>query len=169
MSIEDLTDGQLKTLAANYRRNNRTEGGKYSLRDVLLEQRRRAPSPFGTREVAVKIVELARQSNDGFLTYGELWRSFRPGLPWSGHGTQQIVAQSLFRVIGYCVRHKLPIITVLVVRGTHRQLSAEAVQNIYDECKELGVETELNAEAFVKGQIKMAEALALHDLPDDAP
>jgi len=168
MSIEDLTDDQLKTLVENYRRNNRTEGGKYSLKEVLLEQRRRTPSPFGTREVAAKIVELARQSNDGFLTYGELWHSFRPDLPWSGHATQQIVAQSLFRVIGYCVRHKLPIITVLVVRGANRQLSPEAVQNIYNECKELGVETGLNPGAFVKDQITMSKSLALHDLPDEA-
>src|ERR1700675_1560273 len=124
MSIESLTDDQLENFAANYRRNKRTQGGKYSLSEILLEQRRRSPSPFGTREVAAKILELARQSNDGFLTYGELWRSFRPDSPWSGHGTQQIVAQSLFRVIGYCVRHQLPIITVLVVRGTSRRLSA---------------------------------------------
>src|ERR1700687_4789613 len=168
MSIDDLTNDQLKTLAENYRRKNRTEGGKYSRKEVLLEQRRRSPSPFGTREVAAKIVELARESNDGFLTYGELWRSFRPDLPWSGHGTQQIVAQSLFRVIGYCVRHQLPIITVLVVRGTSRRLSAEAIQNIYNECKELGVETGPHPEAFVNDQIKKAKALALYDLPDES-
>jgi hypothetical protein len=135
MGIEDLTDDQFENFAENYRRNKRTEGGKYSLSEILLEQRRRSPSPFGTREVAAKIIELARQSEDGFLTYGELWRSFCPDLPWSGHGTQQIVAQSLYQVIGYCVQHHLPIITVLVVRGTSRRLSSEAVQNIYEECK----------------------------------
>src|ERR1700686_3429055 len=117
MSIEDLTDDQLENFAANYRRSKRTEGGKYTLSEILLEQRRRSPSPFGTREIAAKILELARQSNDGFLTYGELWQSFRPDSPWLGNGTQRIVAHSLSRVIGYCVRHKLPIITVLVVRG----------------------------------------------------
>jgi len=167
MSIGNLTDDQLERFAANYRRCNQTEGGKYSLREILLEQRRRTPSPFGTREVAAKIIELARQSNDGFITYGELRHSFRPDSPWSGHGTQQIVAQSLFRVIGYCVRNKLPIVTVLVVRGSNRKLSAEAVQNIYNECKELGLETGLNADAFVKDQIKMARALTLYDLPGE--
>jgi hypothetical protein len=135
MSIENLTDDQLENFAANYRRHKRTEGGKYSLSEILLEQRRRSPSPFGTREVAARILDLARQSRDGFITYGELWRSFRPDSPWSGHGTQQIVAQSLFRVIGYCVRHHLPIVTVLVVRSSNRRLSAEAVQNVYEECK----------------------------------
>jgi hypothetical protein len=167
MSIENLTDDQLERFAANYRRSRLTEGGKYSLSEILLEQRRRAPSPFETREVAARIIELGRQSCDGFLTYGELWHSFRPNSPWSGRGTQQIVAQCLYRVIGYCVRHKLPIVTVLVVRGANRQLSAEAVQNIYNECRELDVDTGLNAEAFVKDQIKMAKALTLHDLPGE--
>jgi hypothetical protein len=53
------------------------------------------------------------------------------------------------------------------VRGANRQLSAEAVQNIYNECRELDVDTGLNAEAFVKDQIKMAKALTLHDLPGE--
>jgi len=75
MSINNLTDKQLENFAANYRRSKRTEGGKYTLSEILLEQRRRSPSPFGTREVAAKILELARQSNDGLLTYGDLWRS----------------------------------------------------------------------------------------------
>src|SRR2546421_11576324 len=119
MGIENLTDDQLESFAANYRRSKRTEGGLYSLSEILLEQHRRSPSPFGTREVAAKILELARQSDDGFLTYGELWRSFCPDSPWSGHGTQQTIAQSLYRVIGYCVRNQLPIITVLVVRGAN--------------------------------------------------
>jgi hypothetical protein len=167
MSIEDLTDDQLEKFAANYRRSKQTEGGKYNLREILLEQRRRSPSPFGTREVAAKILELAGNSNDGFVTYGELWRAFRPDSPWLGHGTQQIVARSLFRMIGYCVRHQLPIITVLVVRGASRRLSAEVVQNIYEKCKELGVETGPDRDAFVSDQIKKAKTLALHDLPDE--
>jgi hypothetical protein len=167
MSIEDLTDDQLDKFAENYRRSKRVEGGKYSLQEILLEQRRRSPSPFGTREVAARILELAKESNDGFLTYGELWRSFRPDSPWSGHGTQQIVARSLYRVIGYCVRHRLPIVTVLVVRGASRRLSPEAVRNVYEECKELGVETGAHPDAFVTEQIKKAKVLALHDLPDE--
>jgi hypothetical protein len=121
-----------------------TKGGEISLKEIV----------FGTREVAAKILELSRQSNDGFLTYEELWWSFLPDFSWSGNSSQKFVTQSLFRVIGYCVRYQLPIITVLVVRATDRRLSAEAVQNIYQKCKELGVETGPHPEAFVSDQIK---------------
>jgi hypothetical protein len=76
------------------------------------------------------------------------------------------VAQGLFDVIGYCVRNRLPIITVLVVRGTTRRLSPEAVKNIYEECRELGVDTGPIPEAFVNDQIRKAKALSLSELRD---
>jgi hypothetical protein len=169
MPIQQLSDQQLENMAANYRRSNRTEGGIYSLREVLLEQRRRSPCPFGTRELAAKILESSRASNDGFVTYGELWQSFRPHSPWSGHATQQIVANGLTRVLGYCVQNHLPMITVLVVRGENRQLSDAAVKNINDECKELGVDAGLNPRAFVEREIEKSKAFARasHDLPHE--
>jgi len=71
-------------------------------------------------------------------------------------------------VIGYCVQHKLPIITVLVLGATW-QLSAEAVHNIYEECKELGVETGPDPDAFVNDQTNKSRTMALHELPEDSP
>jgi hypothetical protein len=168
MPIENLTDDDLENFVANYRHKERTEGGLYSLAELSIEQCRRSPCPFGTREVAAKILELSRQSDDGVLTYGELWKSFRPDSPWVGYSTQQIVGQSLRRVVGYCVQHKLPIITVLVVNGTNRMLTEEAKDNIYNECKELGVETGPHRDVFVEDQIGKAKALALHDPPDES-
>ena len=75
MSIEDLTDDQLEAFAANYSRAKKSEGGIYKLSEILLEQRRRSPSPFGTREVAAKIfnwlgsptINLRRMENCGNL------------------------------------------------------------------------------------------------------
>src|SRR5437764_4017879 len=111
MPISGLSDTELDRFEASYRRANRTEGGKYSLSEILLEKRRRTPSAFGVREVAAKIIELAALSDDGLVTYGDIWNAFRAGVPWEGHKTLRIVADSLSRVIHYCVTNQLPILT----------------------------------------------------------
>jgi hypothetical protein len=167
MSVDHLSDKQLDAFEANYRRANRTEGGKYTLAEILLEKRRRRPSPFGVRETAAKIIELAAASDDGLTTYGDLWSAFRPGMPWEGHKTQKIVSDSLYRVIHYCVTNRLPIITVLVVRGGQRKLSKEAIANIYRECRELAVDVGRDPEAFVSQQIELSRRMRTEDLPHE--
>jgi hypothetical protein len=165
--ISDLSDDELDRFEAAYRRANKTEGGKYSLSEILLEKKRRKPSAFGVRDVAAKIVELAAASDDGFVTYGDIWNAFRPDTPWEGHKTLRIVADSLGRVIYYCVRNRLPILTVLVVRASNRKLSSKAVENIYRECRELGVEVGLDPKAFVENQIRLSRVVIIHQLPGD--
>src|SRR4051812_27978326 len=125
--VQEFSNSQLETFIGNYRKHKKSEGGKYTLAELLLEQRRRTPSQLGTREVAGKIVDLSKHSADNLLTYGELWQSVRPGHPWKGNATQKIVSNSLYRVIGYCVANELPILTVVVVQGGNRQLSQKAV------------------------------------------
>ena len=168
MPISDLSDKELDQFEANYRRTKKTEGGKYSLSEILLERNRRKPSPFGVREVAAKIIELAAASKDGLVTYGELWNAFSPNSPWEGHKNLRIVANSLYRVIYYCVTNRLPIITVLVVRANNRKLSDEAIANIYMECKELGVDVGLDPNAFVDNQIKLSRSVVVDGLPKEA-
>jgi hypothetical protein len=168
MPIADLSDSDLDHFEANYRRANRTEGGKYSLREILLEKRRRKFSAFGVREVAAKIIELAALSDDGLVTYGDIWKAFRPDTPWEGHKTRRIVSDSLYRVIHYCVTNRLPILTVLVVQGSNRKLSSKAIENIFTECRELGVDVGLDPKAFVDKQITLSRAFPVDSLPDDS-
>lgn len=165
MGIEQLSNEQLDIFESNYRRAGKTEGGKYSLSEILLEKLRRKPAVFGTREVAAKILELAQRSEDGLCTYGQIWSEFRPNTPWEGHKTLSVVASSLGRVVHYCVTNNLPILTALVVQTGNRSLSPQAVQNIYNECKELGVGVGLDPEAFVRSQAELARQLVLQDLP----
>jgi hypothetical protein len=165
MSISDLSDTELDRFEASYRRANKAEGGKYSLSEILLEKRRRKPSAFGVREVAAKIIELAKLSDDGLITYGDIWNAFRPGVPWEGHKTLRIVADSLYRVIHYCVTNQLPILTVLVVRGSNRRLTNEAIQNIFNECRELGVDVGIDPKTFVNTQIELSRAVVIDRLP----
>jgi hypothetical protein len=62
MSIQDLTDNQLRNLVKNYERAGKTEGGKYSLAEVRLEQQRRLGKAYNGRDAALKIVDLAKKS-----------------------------------------------------------------------------------------------------------
>ncbi|MCS3764971.1 hypothetical protein [Bradyrhizobium centrosematis] len=165
MGIEQLTDEQLTAFEQNYRNKNATIGGKYSLREILLEKLRRNPNPFGTREVAEKIIELSHESQDGLCTYGQIWSAFRPETPWEGNSTQSVIASSLGRVVHYCVTNNLPIITTLVVQTATRKLSEKAIENIYNDCRELGVNVGISPQLFVDEQAKAARQLVLNDLP----
>jgi len=150
-----------------YRGAGLVEGGKYPLRDLLLEQLRRKPALFPPRELARKIISSSRQSKDGLVTYGELWKAFLPHRPWEANNSRRIMANALSRVIAYCVDHRLPIITVLVVRQSPRLLSGDAIQNIYDESRQLGVDVGHDSAAFVEGQRIKALALSDAELPSD--
>jgi hypothetical protein len=165
MLISDLTDHQLDVLEANYRRAKKTEGGKYSLSDVLLEKKRRKPSAFGVRELAAKIIEMVRLSHDGFVTYLEIWKAFRPDVPWEGHKSLRLMSDSLDRVIHYCVTNRLPILTVLVVRTDTRTLTREAVEGICNSCRELGVDVGLDPKEFVDKQMELSRAVSVESLP----
>jgi hypothetical protein len=165
MPISDLSDAQLDNLEANYRKANKTDGGIYPLSDILLEKLRRRPTAFGVVEVARKILELAKTSDDGLLTYGDIWKAFNPNTPWKANYSRRVVADSLYRVIHYCVTNHLPVLTVLVVRGSSRKLSPQAIQNIYDECRALGVDVGLEPKAFVEKQVALTRAIKVQCLP----
>ena len=167
MLISDLSDKELGRFAHNYRRANKKEGGKFSLAEILLEQHRRKPAVFGVREVAAQILEHAAASGDGLVTYGEIWSAFCPDTPWTGHKSLRTVSNSLARVISYCVRHRLPLLNVLVVRTNNRTLSQRAVQNIYKTAEDLGVAVGLDAKAFVDSQMRQSRAFMIDRLPDD--
>jgi hypothetical protein len=164
-AISEWKDDELSSLESRYRERGLTEGGVYTLAEIRLEQRRRSPNPFGVRETAVKILELAAASGDGLTTYGELWSAFRPNEAWKGNASVSVMSKALDRVIAYCVDNRLPIISTLVVRTGSRSLSDQAVQNIYEEVKALGVDVGLDAAAFVLGQTDQSRKL----LPDTLP
>ena len=150
--IKDLDVKELVNIVSNYAKAGRETGGPYTLAEVKLEQLKRLSSPYDTIAVAKKIVEQAKQSEDGLTTYGDLWKAFNPGKEWRGNADQQIMAKTLGRVIAYCVGHGLPVLTTLVVQKGGRKLSDKAVIHIFNEAKALGVNTGLDAKAFVEAQ-----------------
>jgi hypothetical protein len=62
MIIQELTDKQLKNFVCNYEKAGKTEGGKYPLAEVRLEQQRRLGKAYNGRDAALKIVDLAKKS-----------------------------------------------------------------------------------------------------------
>lgn len=167
MDIQTLTDRQIADIIRRYREKGLTEGGPWSLAQLLMEQRRRIKSDLPTVEVAKKIIEFASASVDGLTTYKDIWTAFRPGEDWIGNKSQQVVANALARVVEYCVRNGLPILTVLVVQSGNRKLDPKAVANIYNEARELGVSTGSDISAFIENQREEARKVLAAQLPDD--
>lgn len=165
MSIEGISVDRLRDMERRYVERGLTTGGPYSLFEIRVELRRRLPSDFDVREVARKIIELARASPTQLTTYKAVWDSLLPGRPWKGNHSQQMMANAFGKVIAYCHRHQLPALTVLVVNGSKGTLTAKAILNIANECRELGMNTEPNDRAFVERQAEEARAIALDGLP----
>ncbi len=165
MALEDLTDRQVNSFIANYERSGKAEGGKFSLSELLLEKQRRIVSPFPPAETAKTIVEMAQASKDGLVTYKEVWQKFRPNAVWTGNAPRAEMAKALGRVIAYCIDNKLPILTALVVKGSTRSHSPEAVQNICNEARSYGIDVGTDPYGFVKSQQDRSRSLIVETLP----
>src|SRR5690348_14321686 len=87
LPIERLTNQQLDNLEANYRRANKTTGGRWSLEEVLQEKKRRIADERDPYSVLKVIIQNCRRSADCRTTYAELWRAIRPGEDWNGHSS----------------------------------------------------------------------------------
>jgi hypothetical protein len=164
MSVTDWSDDKVASLIKNYRDRQKTEGGVFSLKELLIEQMRRKQDQITPREAALKIIECAA-SNGGAVTYGELWKELWPSKPWLGNHSRSIVSDLLDTVIGYSADNQLPIISVLVVNASNRRLTPAAIKNIFEVCRELRVETGLVPEEFAEKQARLSRALTPSDLP----
>ena len=149
MQLSELSEQQLNAFIKNYEASGKTEGGIFPLADLKLEKLRRNKPAFPPRDVADAIVRLARVSSDGLVSYKQIWEVFRPDRTWIGNAPRAEMAKALGSVIAYCVDNKLPILTTLVVRAGSRSQSDEAIDNIYNEAKSLGVDVGISPKAFV--------------------
>lgn len=166
MDIEDLTDKDLENFIQNYRAKGVVEGGIFSLAELMLEKLRRGGGSISGREITIRILELAQKTPDGLITYGELWKSLYPEKDWVGHANVKAIGADLGSSVHYCVLHGLPVVSVLVTRQGTRKLSDKAMCNIYDECKELGVDTGPSHTDFVQRQAEQALKLTASEIPE---
>lgn len=164
--LKDLTDDQLSIFIGRYRERKLTEGGVFTLAELLREARRRNGTGFNAPKIGTLILNLCQSSSDGFATYGELFERIYPGEKWIGHKSLGLITKALDSVITYCFENNLPVITVLIVNSANRQLTAEAKNNIYTVCRELGFDTGIDCEAFIKNQITRSLQLRNQELPE---
>ena len=165
VALADLTNAQIVTFVERYRESKLTEGGVFSLAELLREQRRRNGSGFNAHQVATAILELCQKSPDGFAKYGELFDRMYPGQKWSGHKSLGLITKALDSVIMYCFENGLPVISVLIVNGANRQLTPGAKTNICTECRDMGFATGSDCEAFIADQIVRSLKIRKQELP----
>lgn len=163
--IREVPDDGLQAAIDRYRERKLTTGGPFTLAELLLEQKRRSKSDFNGRVVVEAIIKAARASESGTLTYGHLHEQLYPGRSWEGNHSQNLMTRALDKAVHYCAEGKLPILTVLVVRANDKGLSEQAIQNIYNECREIGLEVGLEPAKFVAEQIAMSKDWVLRNNP----
>ena len=136
-------------------------GCRHSLRPRRYDDVHLEPDQLG-RKIGQPVEPTLRKSivDDNILALNP------PELAQPCHKTLRVVADSLYRVIHYCVTNDLPILTVLVVRSNNRKLSGDAVKNIYNECRDLGVDVGLDPDAFVQTQIELSHNVVIDQLPE---
>lgn len=165
MILSDLTDKQIDNFIRNYEESCKDTGGKFTLAELRVEKLRRTKSPFPPAEVAKVIVTIARESEDGLVTYKEVWERFRPDAQWIGNAPRTEMGKALGAVIAYCIDHGLPILSALVVQAAKRSHSDEAIMNIHNEARKLGIDVGTDAKVFVKRQQQEALKLVAEALP----
>ena len=151
--ISSLSDTALSNLENNYIKRRVTTGGIYPLSNVRAEKLRRISNGLSGEELCQLILDLSQVNADGFTTYLDLYRAIFPAKAWCGHTSIRTIMRVLHEIIIYCVENSLPLVTALVVRSDTRQLSPEALQNIYDCAGDMGVDVGPNVDEFVTNQI----------------
>lgn len=159
-SIKEVSDADLAQLVKNYKKYDKVDGGIFPLSEIYIEQRHRLKTDYSAEQIFEKILECSLKNEDGFVTYLELWTEFY-GKPWKATHSVNVVMDMMGKVIGYCVDKKLPIVTTLIVRTANRKYTPKAADNIYSECKMLGMKiSDVSAKEFCRLEKEKSLALA---------
>jgi len=157
--IEDCTDKELEALRNNYHNKGKTEGGPYTLPEVNRELLNRRASDMDGKTISEAIVKLATQNENGFTSYGELFKEIHKK-DFLGNNSQRIISADLDRAIHYCISENWPIVTTLVINQSENDLTPKAIENIYDSCRELGLENmPLSKEEFIRSEQERSRQL----------
>ena len=149
--IEERSTKELENLRKNYLAKDKIEGGPHTLVEVNKELLNRKGSDLDGKDIVNAIISLTNNSPSGITTYGELFTKIH-NKKFIGNSSQSKISKDLDRVIYYCIQNELPIITTLVMRKNQEKLTEQAIQNIYDECKDLGVDVPASPDTFVKSE-----------------
>ncbi len=76
-----------------------------------------------------------------------------------------VMTRELGHVLAYCHQNRLPMLTVLVVTRSERTLTDAAVDNICEDCLEMGIEVGPDRRAFVERQASESLKVVAAHLP----
>nr|WP_086494319.1 hypothetical protein [Novosphingobium panipatense] len=158
-TIDDLTEQEIKRMIANYDERGLTEGGKWPRAELVLAQQRKKVASYPLLELARKILLMAKASDDGRVSYGDLWLEFNDGPIPAGQYWVRPMLNSL-EVLGvWCFDRQLPLINILVVNGGTREVVETTLQSMWDAAKLRGFPIPADLKEFALEQANAALAL----------
>jgi hypothetical protein len=147
--ITRYSDDALRNLLANYNTRGVTEGGIFSRQEVQMELFRRDCFPFDGYTIVALIKDLAKASENGFVTYQTLWRALNPNdAGWGPYAIRQCM-KAMGAANYFCARANLPFVATLIVCAGTSTWSEQAVHAIASTAEMLGVLTPETADDFV--------------------
>ena len=154
--VSKLTDVELDNLVENFTKRGVGAGGHYTLKEVRKEILSRICKGIDGMNVVRQIIKLAAKSHDYKTTYGDLYCALWPNSDWEGHGSMTKAMLALRAAIHFCADNSLPMFSTLVVPTNRRRLSEKAKTNIYETCRDIGMEVGTNPSEFVIWQANQA-------------
>jgi len=143
------SDDALRNLLANYDKRGATEGGIFSRQEVQMELFRRDCLPFDGYTIVALIMELAKASDNGFVTYQTLWQALNPNnAEWGPYALRQCM-RAMGSANYFCALANLPFVATLIVCAGTGMWSEQAVRAIASTAEMLGVRAQQTAEDFV--------------------
>ena len=134
-TIDDLSEQEIKRMIANYDKAGLTEGGKWPRAELALQLQRQKAASYPLMELAQKTLAMSHASDDGRVSYGDLWLEFNEGPIPPGQAWVRPMLNSL-EVLGvWCFDRALPLINILVVNGKTREVVEQTVQGMWDTAK----------------------------------
>jgi len=157
--LHELTVDEINIMIANYDKAGVTEGGKWPRVELALELQRRKASPYPLIEVARKILTMSHASDDGRVSYGDLWLEFNEGPIPPGQAWARPMLNSLEALGVWCFDRNLPLINILVVNGKTREVVEQTVQAMWGAAVVRGFPVPDDLREFALEQANAALAL----------
>lgn len=142
-AYSELSNEQIQTLIANYRRLNRTEDQKFA--DLLAEEARRKGRRLDLSTTFDVVSKAAREGR--CISYGQV--AAASGVEWSS--AHRAIGPHLDQLLQACHQRGLPLLSAIVVNQQNiasRRLEPSALKGFIDGVQRLGIAV-TDAEQFL--------------------
>jgi len=117
--------------------------------------------------IARTVLTLARENEDGRLTYSDLWQFYRGEPAPQGQWWLRVLSPHLNQLAHACAALKLPYLNALIVRkGSRRDHSLAAIKNMWEFAQANNIAVGNDPRVFAQEQAEKSAALALRELDE---